>query len=101
MAWQARGKRAAGSGSYVRAGDEQAAIWRDRRGRVARWPDLVEATSLMSIHVVLAAAHLDGDPRNIAWPISGASASGVTCCTTARPTSPATLHHPQAVACAR
>ena len=24
--------------------DEQAATWRDRRGRLARWPDLVEAT---------------------------------------------------------
>jgi hypothetical protein len=24
--------------------DEQAATWRDRRGRPARWPDLMEAT---------------------------------------------------------
>ena len=44
--------------------DDQVATWRDRRGRAARWPDLVEALSLRSTHVVLAAAHLDGDPRN-------------------------------------
>ena len=44
--------------------DEQAATWRGSRGRAARWPDLVEALSLRSTHVVLAAAHLDGSPRN-------------------------------------
>ena len=44
--------------------DEQAATWRDRRGRMARWPDLVEATRFRTTRVVLAAAHLDGDPTN-------------------------------------
>ena len=42
--------------------DEQAATWRDRRGRPARWPDLVEATRFRMTRVVLAAAHLDSDP---------------------------------------
>ena len=44
--------------------DEQAATWRDRRGRMARWPDLVEATRFRMTRVVLAAAHLDSDPAN-------------------------------------
>lgn len=44
--------------------DEQAVTWRDRRGRPARWPDLMEATRLRMTRVVLAAAHLDGNPRN-------------------------------------
>ena len=44
--------------------DEQAATWRDRRGRPARWPDLVEATLFRMTRVVLAAAHLDSDPTN-------------------------------------
>src|SRR5690242_7244149 len=44
--------------------DERAATWRDRRGRVARWPDLVEATRFRMTRVVLAAAHLDGNPTN-------------------------------------
>ena len=44
--------------------DEQAVTWRDRRGRMARWPDLVEATRFRMTRVVLAAAHLDGDPTN-------------------------------------
>jgi hypothetical protein len=44
--------------------DDQAATWRDRRGRLARWPDLVEATRFRMTRVVLAAAHLDGDPAN-------------------------------------
>ncbi len=39
--------------------------WRDARGRTtARWPDLVETTRLRLTRVVLAAAHLDGNPRN-------------------------------------
>jgi hypothetical protein len=42
--------------------DEQAATWRDRRGRPARWPDLTEATRFRMTRVVLAAAHLDSDP---------------------------------------
>jgi hypothetical protein len=44
--------------------DEQAATWRDRHGRMARWPDLVEATRFRMTRVVLAAAHLDSDPTN-------------------------------------
>ena len=44
--------------------DEQAATWRDRRGRPARWPDLVEATRFRITRVVLAAAHLDSYPTN-------------------------------------
>ena len=44
--------------------DEQSATWRDRRGRPARWPDLVEAIRLRMTRVVLAAAHLDSDPTN-------------------------------------
>jgi hypothetical protein len=44
--------------------DEQTAVWRDRQGRIARWPDLMEATRFRMTRVVLAAAHLDSDPRN-------------------------------------
>ena len=44
--------------------DEQAATWRDRRGRPARWPDLFDATRFRMTRVVLAAAHLDSDPTN-------------------------------------
>ena len=44
--------------------DEAAGTGRDRRGRPARWPDLVEATRLRTTRVVLAAAHLDSDPTN-------------------------------------
>jgi hypothetical protein len=44
--------------------DEKAARWRDRRGRPARWPDLVEAPRFRMTRVVLAAAHLDSDPTN-------------------------------------
>ena len=44
--------------------DEQAATWRDRRGRPARWPDLMEAPRFRMTRVVLAAAHLDSDPTN-------------------------------------
>lgn len=38
--------------------------WRDRRGRPARWPDLTELTRQRTTRVVLAAAHVDHDPRN-------------------------------------
>ena len=44
--------------------DEQAATWRDRRGRLARWPDLMETARFRKTRVVLAAAHLDSDPTN-------------------------------------
>ena len=43
--------------------DPAAAIWRDRRGRPARWPDLVELLRLRTTRVVLAAAHLDHNRR--------------------------------------
>jgi hypothetical protein len=38
--------------------------WRDRRGRIARWPDLDQLVRLRTTRVVLAAAHLDHDPTN-------------------------------------
>ena len=41
-----------------------AATWRDRRGRVARWPNLFETMRQRTTRVVLAAAHLDSDPTN-------------------------------------
>ena len=44
--------------------DEAAGTWRNRRGRPCRWPDLIEAARLRTTRVVLAAAHLDGDPSN-------------------------------------
>jgi hypothetical protein len=44
--------------------DEAARTWRDRRGRPARWPDLLEATGSRMTRVVLSAAHLDSNPRN-------------------------------------
>jgi len=44
--------------------DDEAATWRDKRGRPARWPDLVEAVRLRTTRVVLAAAHLDSNPTN-------------------------------------
>ena len=44
--------------------DEKAATWRDRRGRPARWPDLMEVARLRTTRTVLAAAHLDNDPTN-------------------------------------
>ena len=44
--------------------DAQRGTWRTGRGRLARWPDLVEVTRVRHTRVVLAAAHLDHDPRN-------------------------------------
>jgi hypothetical protein len=44
--------------------DETARTWRDRRGRHARWPDLIDAIDVRVTRVVLAATHLDGDPAN-------------------------------------
>jgi hypothetical protein len=44
--------------------DEAARTWRDRRGKPCRWPDLIEAAGLRSTRVVLATAHLDGNPAN-------------------------------------
>ncbi len=64
--------------------DEAAQTWRDRRGRPARWPDLVEAMRLRTTRVVLAAAHLDSDPATTGSPTCGRSASAATCCTIGR-----------------
>jgi hypothetical protein len=44
--------------------DEAAATWRDRRGRPARWPDLVETTLLAQDPRRAPAAHLDHDPTH-------------------------------------
>jgi hypothetical protein len=44
--------------------DESARTWRDRRGRPARWPDLIDTVNVRLTRVVLAAAHLDNDPTN-------------------------------------
>lgn len=41
-----------------------AGVWRDGRGRPARWPDLEDWTRMRTTRVVLAAAHLDHDPAN-------------------------------------
>lgn len=38
--------------------------WRNERGREARWPDIEEAIGWRTTKVVLATAHLDGNPRN-------------------------------------
>jgi hypothetical protein len=44
--------------------DANRQTWRNNRGRPARWPDIVEAMDLRRTRVILAAAHLDHDPRN-------------------------------------
>ncbi len=44
--------------------DAGCCIWRNGRGRPARWPDLVETAQIRQTRVALAAAHLDHDPRN-------------------------------------
>ena len=44
--------------------DEAAHTWRNRCGKPCRWPDLIEAAGLRSTRVVLATAHLDGNPAN-------------------------------------
>ncbi|NHO33504.1 hypothetical protein [Acetobacter fallax] len=41
--------------------------WRDARGRATRCPDLIEQIGVRETRVVLAAAHLDHDPRNNRW----------------------------------
>jgi len=41
--------------------------WRDRRGRRARWPDLLALVPGRTTRVVLAAAHLDHNPSNNRW----------------------------------
>ena len=56
----------AGQSVGAQLGTDQAcpSAWRNRRGRVARWPELVEATRLRTTRVVFAAAHLHSDPTN-------------------------------------
>lgn len=44
--------------------DQAQQTWRDRRGRIVRWPDLEQLMRLRTTRVVLAAAHLDHDPTN-------------------------------------
>jgi hypothetical protein len=44
--------------------DEEAATWRDGRGRKVAWPAYAEYKRLRRTRVVLAAAHLDHDPGN-------------------------------------
>ena len=44
--------------------DASREIWLDGRGRAARLPDLLEPIPRRSTRVILAAAHLDHDPRN-------------------------------------
>jgi hypothetical protein len=44
--------------------DEKAATWRDRRGRPARWPDLMDVAQFRTTRTVLATAHLDSNPSN-------------------------------------
>jgi hypothetical protein len=44
--------------------DAGRSTWRNGRGRPARWPDLVDQARIRHTRVILAAAHLDHDPRN-------------------------------------
>jgi hypothetical protein len=44
--------------------DATGRTWRNGRGRPARWPDLVETAQIRQTRVILAAAHLDHNPRN-------------------------------------
>jgi hypothetical protein len=44
--------------------DDATGTWRGRRGRPARWPDLIEIAHMRLTRVVLAAAHLDNNPAN-------------------------------------
>lgn len=44
--------------------DPDERTWRDGKGRSARWPDLEQLVWQRTTRVVLAAAHMDHDPRN-------------------------------------
>lgn len=44
--------------------DPAGSTWRDGKGRPARWPDLEQLARQRTTRVVLAAAHLDHNPRN-------------------------------------
>lgn len=43
---------------------ERTATWRDGRNRSARWPDLIDAAQMRATKAILAAAHLNHDPRD-------------------------------------
>ena len=47
--------------------DDRMKTWRNGQGRPARWPDIEEAIRLRETRVVLAAAHLDHNPRHNRW----------------------------------
>ncbi|WP_448203844.1 hypothetical protein [Azospirillum sp. sgz302134] len=44
--------------------DADAGTWRDRHGRPASWPDIVEACQVKEKAVRLACCHIDHDPAN-------------------------------------
>jgi len=44
--------------------DDEAGTWRDAAGAEAAWPDVVEATRIRRIRVVLAACHRNHDPSD-------------------------------------
>nr|WP_256476429.1 hypothetical protein [Siccirubricoccus soli] len=44
--------------------DERSGTWRDGRNRPARWPDLIDTPRIRTTRPVLAAAHLNHDPRD-------------------------------------
>ncbi len=44
--------------------DEANQTWRGRNGRSAKWPDLMEGSRQRVTRIVLAAAHMDGNPAN-------------------------------------
>lgn len=47
--------------------DKDTGTWRTARGRETGDPDLIELIAVRETRVVLAAAHLDHDPRNNRW----------------------------------
>ena len=47
--------------------DSEQGTWRDRAGGLAPWPRLDELISGRSMRVILAAAHVDHDPRHNAY----------------------------------
>lgn len=53
--------RVAASGLWF---DKPQGVWRNIRGQEASPPDLIEQIGVRETYVVLAAAHLDHDPRN-------------------------------------
>jgi hypothetical protein len=47
--------------------DPQMRTWRTGKGRPCRWPDLMEAFSLRTTKVILAAAHVNHNPARNGW----------------------------------